>query len=95
LCRLILTDVRNGEHNGAVEIRFFFSFFFSRVRESREVRLVFEEASTELLLSNYHLHDRSMAKFEEADPRWKVKDLGEQGKNVNSWYAQHTLVDCK
>lgn len=27
-----------------------------------------------------------MAKFEEADPRWKVKDLGTQGANVNNWY---------
>jgi hypothetical protein len=27
-----------------------------------------------------------MATFEEADPRWKVKDLGTQGANVNNWY---------
>eukprot|EP00961_Rhodomonas_salina_P232573 3142070-Rhodomonas_salina.2 len=26
-----------------------------------------------------------MAKFEEADPRWKVKELGQQGTNVNNW----------
>jgi hypothetical protein len=28
---------------------------------------------------------QTMAKFEEADPRWKVKDLGDQGKNVGGW----------
>mmetsp|Transcript_24202 Transcript_24202/g.64839 ORF Transcript_24202/g.64839 Transcript_24202/m.64839 type:complete len:361 (+) Transcript_24202:14-1096(+) len=33
-----------------------------------------------------------MAKFEEADPRWKVKDLGEQGRNVNNWHW--TENDC-
>mmetsp|Transcript_60217 Transcript_60217/g.141819 ORF Transcript_60217/g.141819 Transcript_60217/m.141819 type:complete len:366 (-) Transcript_60217:213-1310(-) len=27
-----------------------------------------------------------MAKFEEADPRWKVKELGQQGTNVNNWH---------
>jgi len=27
-----------------------------------------------------------MAKFEEADPRWKVKDLGDKGTNVNGWH---------
>eukprot|EP00802_Teleaulax_amphioxeia_P014626 Tamp_14696.p1 GENE.Tamp_14696~~Tamp_14696.p1 ORF type:complete len:357 (+),score=97.90 Tamp_14696:387-1457(+) len=27
-----------------------------------------------------------MAKFEESDPRWKVKDMGDQGKNVNGWH---------
>ena len=27
-----------------------------------------------------------MAKFEEADPRWKVKDMGDGGKNVNGWH---------
>jgi len=27
-----------------------------------------------------------MAKFEEADPRWKVKDMGDQGKNVGGWH---------
>lgn len=27
-----------------------------------------------------------MAKFEESDPRWLVKDLGEQGRNVNNWH---------
>jgi len=27
-----------------------------------------------------------MAKFGESDPRWKVKDLGDQGKNVNGWH---------
>ncbi len=29
----------------------------------------------------------SMAKFEEADPRWKVQDLGEKGRNVNNWWV--------
>ena len=33
-----------------------------------------------------------MAKFEEADPRWKVKELGEQGRNVNNWHW--TENDC-
>jgi len=33
-----------------------------------------------------------MAKFEEADPRWKVKDLGTQGANVNNWHW--TENDC-
>jgi len=33
-----------------------------------------------------------MAKFEEADPRWKVRDLGDQGKNVNAWHW--TESDC-
>jgi len=28
---------------------------------------------------------QKMAKFEEADPRWKVKDMGDQGKNVGGW----------
>lgn len=28
---------------------------------------------------------QTMAKFEEADPRWKVKDMGDQGKNVGGW----------
>lgn len=27
-----------------------------------------------------------MAKFEEADERWIVKDLGDQGQNVNNWH---------
>ena len=27
-----------------------------------------------------------MAKFGEADDRWIVKDLGEQGTNVNNWH---------
>jgi len=27
-----------------------------------------------------------MAKFEEADPRWKVKELGQGGTNVNNWH---------
>ena len=27
-----------------------------------------------------------MAKFGEADPRWKVKDMGDGGKNVNGWH---------
>ncbi|KAG2488227.1 hypothetical protein HYH03_013220 [Edaphochlamys debaryana] len=27
-----------------------------------------------------------MAKFDEADPRWLVKDMGEQGRNVNNWH---------
>eukprot|EP00285_Hemiselmis_virescens_P017866 CAMPEP_0173378294 /NCGR_PEP_ID=MMETSP1356-20130122/1475_1 /TAXON_ID=77927 ORGANISM="Hemiselmis virescens, Strain PCC157" /NCGR_SAMPLE_ID=MMETSP1356 /ASSEMBLY_ACC=CAM_ASM_000847 /LENGTH=254 /DNA_ID=CAMNT_0014331319 /DNA_START=50 /DNA_END=814 /DNA_ORIENTATION=+ len=33
-----------------------------------------------------------MAKIEEADPRWKVRDLGDQGKNVNGWHW--TENDC-
>lgn len=33
-----------------------------------------------------------MAKFEEADPRWLVKDMGEAGRNVNNWHW--TERDC-
>ncbi|GLC34612.1 hypothetical protein PLESTB_001242500 [Pleodorina starrii] len=33
-----------------------------------------------------------MAKFDEADPRWLVKDMGEAGRNVNNWHW--TERDC-
>ncbi|GFR40180.1 hypothetical protein Agub_g737, partial [Astrephomene gubernaculifera] len=33
-----------------------------------------------------------MARFEEADPRWLVKDMGDQGRNVNNWHW--TERDC-
>ena len=36
-----------------------------------------------------------MAKFEEADPRWKVKELGDQGKNVNGWCVRHPRVNAR
>lgn len=29
-----------------------------------------------------------MAKFNEADPRWLVQDMGKQGTNVNGWHWQ-------
>ena len=35
-----------------------------------------------------------MAKFEESDPRWKVKDMGDQGKNVNGWCACICACAC-
>ncbi|EFJ49368.1 hypothetical protein VOLCADRAFT_74185 [Volvox carteri f. nagariensis] len=33
-----------------------------------------------------------MARFEEADPRWLVKDMGDAGRNVNNWHW--TERDC-
>lgn len=33
-----------------------------------------------------------MAKFGEGDPRWLVKDMGENGRNVNSWHWEEK--DC-
>jgi hypothetical protein len=35
----------------------------------------------------FGIYSNAMAKFEEADPRWKVKELGDAGKNVNNWYV--------
>ncbi len=32
-----------------------------------------------------------MAKFGEADDRWIVKDLGEQGTNVNNWHWKEVI----
>ena len=35
-----------------------------------------------------------MAKFEESDPRWLVKDLGDQGTNVNNWHCEFDHPDA-
>lgn len=35
--------------------------------------------------SNLEKKQHAMATWDAADPRWKVKDMGDAGKNVNSW----------
>lgn len=69
----------------------------------RIIKALLSSPSTEIVpwfRDNRHLWTRSiskMAKWGEGDSRWRVEDLGQQGRNVNSWHWEETnaLPWCK